>query len=72
MPDLTGDKLCRELLSVKPGLPIIICTGYSSKMDAAKAKSIGIGAFVMKPMDMSELAVTIRSVLDSREYRDLD
>lgn len=66
MPDLTGDKLSKELLSIRPDLPIIICTGYSTKMNAEKANAVGISAFIMKPVDMDELAVTIRSVLDGR------
>ena len=71
MPELTGDKFSRELLKIRPDMPIIICTGYSSKMNAARAKSIGIRAFIMKPVDMFELAVTIRNVLDDRNYQAL-
>jgi signal transduction histidine kinase/CheY-like chemotaxis protein len=66
MPGLTGEKFSQELLKIRPDLPIIICSGYSSKMDAEKANLIGISAFIMKPADMIELAVTIRRVLDAR------
>ncbi len=64
MPELTGEKLATQLLEISPNLPIIICTGYSAKMDAGKASSIGISAFIMKPVDKKELAMTIRQVLD--------
>ena len=64
MPELTGEELAKKLLEIRPNIPIIICTGYSSKMDEEKAKSIGISAFIMKPVDKGELAKTIRQVLD--------
>lgn len=64
MPELTGEELAKKLLEIRPNVPIIICTGYSSKMDEEKAKSIGISAFIMKPVDKGELAKTIRQVLD--------
>lgn len=64
MPELTGENLARKLLEIRPDIPIIICTGYSSKIDAEKANFIGIRAFIMKPVDKVELAETIRSVLE--------
>jgi PAS domain S-box-containing protein len=66
MPGLTGEQLAKELLAIRPDIPIIICTGYSSKMDAEKANFVGVSAFIMKPVDKRELAITMRKVLDSR------
>ncbi|MCP3941757.1 MAG: transporter substrate-binding domain-containing protein [Desulfobacteraceae bacterium] len=64
MPELTGEQLALKLLDIKPDLPIILCTGYSTKMDAARAKSLGIRALIMKPTDNEEFAGMIRQVLD--------
>ncbi len=36
------------------------------KIDAEKAKSLGISAFIMKPVDGQELASTIRQVFDTK------
>lgn len=66
MPELTGEKLAKKLMGIRTDLPIIICTGYSSKIDAEKADFAGISAFIMKPVDRRELADTIRQVLDNR------
>ncbi|MBF0449426.1 MAG: PAS domain S-box protein [Candidatus Magnetomorum sp.] len=63
MPELTGEKLAKKLMEIRTDIPIIICTGYSSKMDAKKADFVGISAFIMKPVDKRELAKTIRQVL---------
>ena len=68
MPNMTGDDLAKELQQIRPDIPIIICTGFSEKLGERKAQEIGINAFVMKPIVMHEIAVTIRKVLD-REKR---
>jgi two-component system cell cycle sensor histidine kinase/response regulator CckA len=62
---MTGDALVKELLSIRPNLPVIICTGYSQTIDHERAKQKGIKAFVMKPLLISEIAAAVRKVLDN-------
>ncbi|MDL1959099.1 MAG: response regulator, partial [Deltaproteobacteria bacterium] len=62
--NMMGDKLARELMKIRPDIPIIICTGYSERITEKKAKRIGIRAFLMKPLVMKYLASTVRKVLD--------
>jgi CheY-like chemotaxis protein len=64
MPNMTGDQLARELMAVKPGIPVIICTGFSEKMSPEKADRLGIRGFLMKPVVKSAMARTVRNVLD--------
>lgn len=64
MPGMTGDALTRELMSIRPNVPVIICTGYSQRLNPERAKQIGIKAFVMKPILINEIAAAIRKVLD--------
>jgi CheY-like chemotaxis protein len=64
MPKMTGDELAAELMAIRPGLPIVICTGFSTKITKEKARAAGIRAFVMKPLLSRELAETVRRVLD--------
>ena len=64
MPDMTGKDLATELIQIMPDIPIILCTGFSEMIDEDIAKEMGIKAFAMKPLVMSELAKTIREVLD--------
>ena len=66
MPHLTGADLAKELFKLQPHLAILLCTGFSEKMDAEKAKSLGIQGFLMKPVVLKELAVMVRKVLDER------
>lgn len=64
MPHMTGDVLSLELLSVRPDLPIILCTGYSESISEERARKIGISGFLMKPTNMTDFAVTVRKALD--------
>ncbi len=66
MPQMTGAVLARELLRLRPDIPVILCTGFSHVLDAAQAQEIGIDAFLMKPVILRDLAVTIRQVLTQR------
>jgi PAS domain S-box-containing protein len=50
MPDLTGVELVRALLTHRPGLPIIMCTGYSDSMSEEEAHQIGIRHLLIKPV----------------------
>jgi CheY-like chemotaxis protein len=63
MPGMTGDVLAKELMGIKPDLPVIICTGYSQSIDPERAKQKGIKACVMKPILINEIAAAIRQAL---------
>ena len=64
MPNMTGDKLAREILAIRPDMPIILCTGYSDRLTESQAREMGVKAFIMKPLVISDLSATIREVLD--------
>ena len=63
MPKMTGDKLARELMKIRPDIPVILCTGFSPKISEEKAKEIGIKAFAMKPLVGRDMANTVRKAL---------
>lgn len=64
MPQMTGEKMAAQMISVRKDIPIILSTGYSSRIDEEKTGQMGIRALLMKPVDMRELSVCIRRVLD--------
>jgi CheY-like chemotaxis protein/anti-sigma regulatory factor (Ser/Thr protein kinase) len=64
MPKMTGEQMSEKMMALRRDIPVILCTGYSSKIDKAKAERMGIKAFLMKPVSKTELAGTIRRVLD--------
>ncbi len=63
MPNMTGDELAQKLMAIRPDIPVILCTGFSTKMDAEKTKKIGIRAFILKPVIKQDIAEIIRKVL---------
>jgi PAS domain S-box-containing protein len=69
MPELTGKELIQEIKKIRPDIPTILCTGYSSKIDQDSAKELGIGAFMMKPVEFSQLLQTMRRLLDGVDNR---
>ena len=64
MPNMTGDKLARELKKIRPDLPVVLCTGYSNKVSGKTAEQLGVAALVMKPLGRAKLAETVRKALD--------
>lgn len=64
MPNMTGDILAQKMMSVRPDIPIIVCTGYSERINKKKVKEMGIKKLAMKPVVMQDIADMIRRVLD--------
>lgn len=67
MPQMTGDQFIKKLGNIKPGIKTIITTGYSNKINQAKADEIGAVGYIMKPVDREMLSKTVRKVLDAGE-----
>jgi len=63
MPEMSGIDLTRALLTLRPELPIILCTGFSEAINEAQAKSFGIRDYIKKPVDTLRLARAIRKAL---------
>jgi len=63
MPNLTGDKLAHLVKKIRSDVPVILCTGFSEKVDG-HIEDLDIDSFLMKPIENAELAKTIRKVLN--------
>ncbi len=63
MPNMNGDELAGEILAIRPEIPVILCTGYSSKLNEKEALALGIQAYVLKPIIRHVMAHSIRKVL---------
>ncbi len=64
MPNLTGDQLAQKLMSIRSDIPIIICTGFSERINKKQAEANKVKGFLMKPVVKSEMAQMVRKVLD--------
>ena len=64
MPNITGDQLAKKFMAIRQDIPVILCTGFSTRITEEKAKDMGIRAFISKPILKQDMAETIRKVLD--------
>jgi len=67
MPGMTGDRLASEINRTRPGVPVILCTGYNTGFDGEEMKKAGISDILVKPVPTRDLAEAVRNVLDNRE-----
>lgn len=65
MPKMTGDEMAQQIKAVRPEIPIILCSGFSNRINELSMETLGVNAILMKPIIYSELAHTVRRVLDS-------
>lgn len=63
MPKMTGEKLISQIRQLRAGIPVILCTGYSDKVDKKTATLLGC-EYVVKPVERNQLARLIRKALD--------
>ncbi len=66
MPKMLGTDLAKEIMQVRPDIGVILCTGFSERINEESAKEMGIKGFAMKPLDRKELAQLVRKVLDAQ------
>ncbi|MBU1628441.1 PAS domain S-box protein [bacterium] len=64
MPNLTGIALAKEIINIRPDIPIILCTGFSKAIPRKNLESMGIKELILKPIVQRDLAITIRKTLD--------
>jgi PAS domain S-box-containing protein len=65
MPKMTGIELAKELSSIRPGIPIILCSGVSQVVSDSESKLAGIQTVIYKPIRRQKIAQTIRNAMDT-------
>jgi PAS domain S-box-containing protein len=63
MPQMSGFDFARELLRLRPGLPIIVTSGYVRPEDQKVAESLGIIRIIPKPSTIDDLGQALNQVL---------
>lgn len=63
MPDMTGEALVKALRTLRPDIPVIICTGFSHTMTEERAAKLGVNAFLLKPLVARDLERVVRHLL---------
>ncbi|MCF6188437.1 MAG: ATP-binding protein, partial [Desulfobulbaceae bacterium] len=63
MPGLPGSELITLLREIRPNLPVILCTGYSSTLTNKKLNTLQVNTFLMKPLTLRALALGVQQAL---------
>jgi PAS domain S-box-containing protein len=69
MPHVTGKVLGKEMIRIRPDIPVILCTGYNELFSSEKAIAMGFRGFIMKPFIVREGSQLIRKVLDQCQHK---
>ena len=62
MPEIKGEELIREIKAVRPGIPIILCSGYSEVFHRESAVKLQADAYCEKPNKFEELVELIEQL----------
>ncbi len=66
MPEMTGTELAQQLLALRPGLPIVLISGFTNGVTPEQARMAGITEYLAKPYSDKVLSLTIRRALENR------
>jgi PAS domain S-box-containing protein len=64
MPDLGGEQVFLELREIRPGLPIVLATGYSEELASRRFSASGAAGFLRKPFEAEQLAACLHAALE--------
>lgn len=65
MPVMSGEEALPHLLTMKPGLPVIVSSGQDEHDCMAKLREPRVAGFLQKPYRPMSLAAKVRAVLES-------
>lgn len=69
MQRIDGIELCAKLVADQPALPVVVMTAFGSIDTAVSAMRAGASDFLMKPLELGEVAATFERVLERAAVR---
>ncbi len=64
MPHITGIEVARQILAVRPELPVLLASGYSGTWTPESLRALGLRGLIAKPLSSAGLAAAVRQALD--------
>ncbi|NTV13247.1 MAG: response regulator [Desulfobulbaceae bacterium] len=64
MPEMTGEQLAFNALTLRPDLPVIICSGYSATLNVEQVKKAGVFAYLDKPLEIHALLAQVAKAIE--------
>ncbi|MFN3163804.1 MAG: PAS domain S-box protein [Pseudohongiellaceae bacterium] len=59
MPNLTGLELAQKIRTVRPDIPVVLCSGYQEMVDENEATAMGVSRYLNKPVKLENLTSVI-------------
>jgi signal transduction histidine kinase/ActR/RegA family two-component response regulator len=69
MPGMPGTVLSMKLKAIRPGIKIIIITGFADNLSDEVLSQSGISEVILKPMILDDFSKVIRRVLDTEKLK---
>lgn len=63
MPEMTGDRLVKKIIGLRPDFPVILCTGYSLRLDEESLDALEIRELLYKPFSQAQIGQAVRRAL---------
>jgi len=63
MPGMTGSELVEQIRRIRPGIPIVLMSGYVSPALAARAKELDVVEILGKPLASRDIARSLAGAL---------
>ncbi len=67
MPNMSGFELARDILAVRPQMPVLMATGYVRAEDVSEALKIGIRKVIYKPVTVNDLGQALDQLFRTGE-----
>lgn len=64
MPGMSGMDVAREILRIRPDIPVLLATGYVRSEDVEQARAIGIREVIWKPQTVGEMGDLLAQQLE--------
>ncbi|HEX6600826.1 MAG TPA: response regulator [Gemmatimonadaceae bacterium] len=72
LPQLSGDQLAIQLHALHPGMPVVLMTGFSSRVTQENAHLFGVTTVLQKPISPRQLLLAIDDALSFAKSRRTD
>ncbi len=67
MPYMSGVEFQKQAKSVRDSIPVVLCTGFTSKISKKEARNMGFDGYLEKPFSKEKVARVVRKALDGRQ-----
>jgi PAS domain S-box-containing protein len=64
MPGMSGMEVSRQMLEIRPDIPVLLASGYVRSEDVEQARSIGIREVIWKPQTIGEMGDLVAEQLE--------